>query len=132
MPANLHFPVVEMHRPMPLWGFTYRLLTDWLELGPQVSQLEAAGQAVASRVLDFLRAEGLELEHGWRERESKDGGGARIAVMRGEIPVARVLAEFTQPGGHIAAVNCLEVHADRIRLVGPAFEEYLIHAAPTG
>ena len=29
MPANMHFPTVPL-APVPLWGFTYRLLSDWL------------------------------------------------------------------------------------------------------
>ncbi len=33
MPAELLFPCVELGS-MPLWGFTYRLLSDWLGIAP--------------------------------------------------------------------------------------------------
>jgi 8-oxo-dGTP pyrophosphatase MutT (NUDIX family) len=33
MPAGVLFPCIELG-PMPLWGFTYRLLADWLGIAP--------------------------------------------------------------------------------------------------
>ena len=34
-PGEMLFPAIDLDG-MPLWGFTYRLLTDWLALGPEV------------------------------------------------------------------------------------------------
>jgi hypothetical protein len=33
MPAEVLFPCIELGS-MPLWGFTYRLLSDWLGIAP--------------------------------------------------------------------------------------------------
>jgi hypothetical protein len=32
-PIETRFPAVEL-KGVPLWGFTYRLLAEWLGLGP--------------------------------------------------------------------------------------------------
>lgn len=39
---------------MPLWGFTYRLGTDWLGLLPEQRPIEEAEYEVARRVLVLL------------------------------------------------------------------------------
>jgi 8-oxo-dGTP pyrophosphatase MutT (NUDIX family) len=114
-PASLLFPCVDMPGP-PLWGFTYRLLTDWLGLG--CSRL--AGFDAARAVLEFLQARGLSLDSDWHE-----SGGAQVARVKGEIPATQVLQRFSC-GGHVAAVNCLEVSRKQVRMLGPEFEEYLI------
>jgi len=66
----------------------------------------------------------LTLVHGWEERE-----GAHVAHVQGSIPVALVRAEASRPAPHIPRVNVLEVRPDFIRVVGLAFEEYVIHAS---
>lgn len=33
MPRERQFPAIDLHG-VPLWGFTYRLMTEWLGLGP--------------------------------------------------------------------------------------------------
>jgi 8-oxo-dGTP diphosphatase len=55
-------------------------------------------------------------------------GPVRAARVRGRIPDAAVLARFSAPGREIPAVNMLEARPDYVRIVGLAFEEYLIEA----
>jgi hypothetical protein len=110
--SELHYPCIPLNGA-PLWGFTYRLITDWLGLTPQ----EPSAERVAGLVLQFLLDSGLTLQRGWRERE---------AQVQGEIPVARLLARFSGAAGAVPSVNLLEVRPDCVRVVGLAFEEYLI------
>ncbi len=119
LPDEMHFPAIELN-VAPLWGFTYRLISEWLELGPKHNPIEQAGFEVAELLLQFLLSEGLKLRSGWEDR---------VAEVTGRIPVDAVLERFTSPGCYFAAVNCLEVRPESIRLAGPAFEEYVIHAA---
>ena len=53
---------------MPLWGFTYRLGTDWLGLLPGQSPIEAVAFEMACRVLGFLLSHGLKLKSKWEDR----------------------------------------------------------------
>jgi 8-oxo-dGTP pyrophosphatase MutT (NUDIX family) len=106
------FPAVDLEGA-PLWGFTYRLLTDWLGL-PANGNPEHA-------ILGFLLERGLTLARDW------NGG---VAEVRGTIPVEDVLARFCGPGPHVLAINRLEAHPDIIRVLGPAFEEYVIRSEP--
>jgi len=123
LPAEVRFPAIDLNG-VPLWGFTYRLITDWLELGPQEGPIEQAGFQAACALLEFLFARGLQLEHDWVDRE-----GARSASVKGAIPVAEVLAKVSAASLHIPQVNRVEVQPDYIRVVGLAFEEYIIRAA---
>ena len=129
-PSGLLFPAVDLNGT-PLWGFTYRLITDWLGLGTPERPIEQAGFAAAGIVLDFLLSQGLTLRRGWAE---PGGQGviaqevAKMAEVKGTIPVASVLAHFSTPERFMPAVNCLEVCRDHIRIIGPAFEHYLITA----
>ena len=128
-PGEMLFPAIDLGG-MPLWGFTYRLLTDWLALGPKdVNGLETAGFRAASLVLDFLLARGLKLKHGWTERPASGLAGQpvmKVATVEGTLPVEQVLAHFGAPGNHVPLVNLLEVRPDYIRVAGLDFEEYLI------
>jgi 8-oxo-dGTP pyrophosphatase MutT (NUDIX family) len=108
-PGSMLFPSIELEGP-PLWGFTYRLLTDWLGLGCT----RQSGLQAARAMLEFLNAQGLPSAGEWS--------------VKGQIPVDAVLARFAQAGPHVAAINCLEVSAERIRILGPEFEEYVIHS----
>src|SRR5262249_5144561 len=101
-PSSMLFPCIELDGP-PLWGFTYRLLTDWLGLGCSAD----AGFKAASTVLDFLTSHGLPLDCGWKER---------VARVKGPIPAAEVLSRFAAPGAHVSALNCLEVNPQQIRI----------------
>ncbi len=118
LPAAMQFPAIEMIGA-PLWGFTYRLISEWLGLGTGHNPMEQAGFETAELVLKFLLAAGLKLKSGWENR---------VAEVTGRIPVEAVLERFTSPGCYFAAVNCLEVRPESIRLTGAAFEEYVIQA----
>ena len=90
VPPEILFPAVEMDGA-PLWGFTYRLLSDWLGL-------EANGRP-ADDVLQFLLERGLTLVRDWN---------GRVAEVRGTIPVDDVLARFCGPGPQALSINRLE------------------------
>jgi 8-oxo-dGTP pyrophosphatase MutT (NUDIX family) len=119
VPPQMIFPAIELDG-MPLWGFTYRLITEWLQLCPPH---DSRGFATASTILDFLLARGLALEHGWTERN-----GVRTAAVRGAIPVDSVLKQLAARNGRVPAVNVVEVRPEAIRIAGLDFEEYLIEA----
>ena len=112
------FPAIDLDH-VPLWGFTYRLLSDWLALTPPPQ----AGREAARLVLERVLACGAKLRQDWKDR---------VASVAGAIPVAAVVAWFRDPAHFHPAVNCLEVAADQIRIIGPAFEEYLISATGAG
>jgi len=127
-PAELLYPGVALNRA-PLWGFTYRLICDWLGLGPQPGRMEQAGLEAAGLVLEFLLSRGLRLRREWTERRVRPGKTAKAAEIEGAIPVATVLERFARPGDYALSVNCLEVRRDSVRVVGPSFEEYFIDAS---
>ena len=114
MPAHLRFPAIDLGAP-PLWGFTYRLLVDWLGLAGQ-----ASASAAASAVLAFLQRLGVSLRRDWENR---------TAVVEGPIPAAGVLAEFSGPGDYVFALNRLSVQPQEIRITGADFEEWIIAAS---
>jgi len=132
LPGEWLFPAIDLNG-MPLWGFTYRLGTDWLGLLPGRSPMEEAGYAMACRLLDFLLSHGLKLRGGWEDRMEQPAIGepqtAKVATVEGAIPAALVVAHFAMPGEHFPCINLLEVRPDHIRVVGLAFEEYLILAS---
>ncbi|MGE5568106.1 MAG: NUDIX hydrolase [Rhodospirillales bacterium] len=116
LPPSMYFPAIDLDGA-PLWGFTYRLLSAWLGLGPKQTPRERAGFETAEQVLEFLLALGLKLRKGWENR---------VAEVTGRIPVEAVVQRFTSPGCHFESVNCLEVRPESIRLTGAAFEQYEI------
>ncbi len=120
LPPEMRFPAVEMEGT-PLWGFTYRLLTDWI--GAVQPPLPEAGFDTARSVLEYLRSRGLSLRQDWRPRT--DGKGAE-AELEGALPADEVIDRFCGPGTHVHSVNCLEARPDYVRILGPAFEEYVI------
>jgi 8-oxo-dGTP pyrophosphatase MutT (NUDIX family) len=115
VPGDVLFPAVDLDGA-PLWGFTYRVLLEWLGFtnGP--------GDAfrAADAVLAFLAEAALELRSTWHDQ---------VAEVAGPIPVEAVLRRFAGQGPHVMAVSRFEVHADAIRIAGPSFEEYVIRAA---
>ncbi len=132
VPGRSHdslFPAIDL-KGIPLWGFTYRLATEWLGLLPTERPLEQAGFEVACRVLDFLLFHGLKLQRGWEDRIPRqpmaEGHASKIATVKGAIPVELVASHFAMPGEFVPRINLLEIHSDSIRVVGLAFEEYLI------
>jgi 8-oxo-dGTP pyrophosphatase MutT (NUDIX family) len=118
-PPEVLFPAVDVDG-WPLWGFTYRLITGWLQLEPSCRPVERAGALAAETVLRFVLGHGCVLERGWTD-------GA--ATVRGEIPVLAVLEHFSAPSNFLAAVNCLEVRPGAVRIAGLAWEEYWIRTA---
>ncbi len=133
-PPELLFPAIEL-KGAPLWGFTYRLLTDWLGLGLGPTPAEQAGFQAAGEVLEFLVASlGLPLGRKWVDGARRGAAGPVVkeAVVSGAIPVTPVLAHFSLPEHYMPAVNCLEVRPGFIRIVGLAFEEYCIRAETEG
>jgi 8-oxo-dGTP pyrophosphatase MutT (NUDIX family) len=124
LPPSVLFPAIDLNG-VPLWGFTYRLITDWLDLNPHECSTEEAGFKLARDLLDTLVAHGCTLDHGWLDRD-----GVKVAAVRGRIPVDLVLAHVSAPAAHIPRINMLQVQPDAIRLVGLAFEEYVIDAVP--
>jgi 8-oxo-dGTP diphosphatase len=119
LPPEVRFPAIDLGG-VKLWGFTYRLITDWLGLNPK-EPLEEAGFQAAHELLGHLIANGCALVEGWVERD-----GARIATVQGAIPAKRVWAQVASAAPHFPRVNMLEVQPDHIRLVGLVFEEYII------
>lgn len=114
LPPEMRFPGIELNGG-PLWGFTFRLISDWLRLGPSEQERPAATMKAARLVLEFLG----ERDVAW------EGKTARV---RGAIPASAVLERFEGPGEHVEWVNCLEARPDYIRIVGLDFEEYFIRA----
>jgi hypothetical protein len=128
-PKAVLYPAIEFDAT-PLWGFTYRLLTEWLALGPQQSMVARAGFEAGDCVLRFLLDHGLSLAQNWTGADTHHSPHktAKIATVRGRIPDAAVLAQFSVPGSKIPSVNLLEARPDYVRVVDLAFEEYLIQA----
>jgi len=116
MPPEMLFPVIDL-APVPLWGFTYRLVTTWLGLAPPLEY----SAATAAEVLERLVKAGLALRQNWQNR---------IAVVAGTIPVEAMLANLAALSGEIPAVNVIHVQPAGIRIVGLGMEEYVIRAEP--
>jgi 8-oxo-dGTP pyrophosphatase MutT (NUDIX family) len=121
IPEHTLFPAIDLAGP-PLWGFTYRLVTEWLGLLP--NRIEEAGFEAANRVLDYLGSRGLEPFRDWQAHN-----GLRVAAVKGTIPVEEVLEHLSTPGRTIPAVNVVDVRPTQIRMAGLAFEEYLIETS---
>ncbi|HVJ05940.1 MAG TPA: CoA pyrophosphatase [Candidatus Saccharimonadales bacterium] len=125
------FPAIDLNG-IPLWGFTYRLGTSWLGLLPAQGAVEQAGFAVANHILEFVLSHGLKLKSFWEDRLEDIGAGrqsVKVAVVEGSIPADRVIAHFATSGETLPQINLLEIQPDRIRILGLAFEGYLILAA---
>jgi len=120
LPPEMAFPAIELNG-VPLWGFTYRVITDWLRL--HGDQPPRAGFEAAQLLLEFLLTQGLKLQYDWA-----DHSGKKVAKVIGTIPVAAVLDRFAFPDSLIPPVNALEVRPDSIRIVGLGLEEYFIEA----
>ncbi|HVN03069.1 MAG TPA: CoA pyrophosphatase [Bryobacteraceae bacterium] len=120
-PPEALYPAIDLNGT-PLWGFTYRLITDWLELNPRQG-VEEAGFQVACALLDALIARGCGPAQDWQPQ-----GRVKTAAVHGAIPVEWVRAQTWLEKTHIPRVNMLEVRPERIRMIGLAFEEYIIEA----
>lgn len=121
MPDSMLFPVVDL-AGMPLWGFTYRLITEWLQLVPDGASAAEMGFHEAERLLSVLVSDGLRLKEKWT------GTQPRVALVEGIIPAAKLIAHLSAPNGRIPLVNVVEIRPDQIRVAGLGFEEYLIRS----
>jgi 8-oxo-dGTP pyrophosphatase MutT (NUDIX family) len=139
LPEELRFPGIALD-DMPLWGFTYRLIADWLGLIPPACPSEQAGFEMASLVLEFLLSCGLTLKQGWTEPRLSPRTPAaiettpvairtKIARVAGTIPAALVWERFGAPGNRVPRINVLEVRPEYICVTGLGYEEYLISAS---
>ncbi|HLK70000.1 MAG TPA: CoA pyrophosphatase [Bryobacteraceae bacterium] len=126
-PREMMFPSVDLSG-VPLWGFTYRLITDWLELVPKEKPVEAVGLAAAETVLQYLVSLGLTQTQAWTARPD----GIRAAAVSGTIPVDAVLSHFSAPGPPFPTMNCLEARPGYVRVAGLGWEEYFIYAEAGG
>jgi 8-oxo-dGTP pyrophosphatase MutT (NUDIX family) len=133
LPAHMLFPSVQLNGT-PLWGFTYRVITDWLGMVPRERPLEEIGFEMAEAVLDLVLSLGSALDQSWIDRGLQEGPAGsyplKVASVRGSIPVKEVLERLPLSGRQLPAVFVIEVQPDRIRLQGLAFEEYHILARP--
>jgi 8-oxo-dGTP pyrophosphatase MutT (NUDIX family) len=128
LPEQMWFPAIALPGA-PLWGFTYRLLADWLGMSPR--DCATTGFDVARMVLDFLLSRGLTLRTPWRwTAPSRDDvlGPVRVAAVSGPIPAGAVIEYLSAPGPHVARINRLEARPEYLSIHGLAFEEYLIEA----
>ena len=116
LPPEMRFPAVDLPAA-PLWGFTFRLISDWLGIGPGPEERADAGLCAARSVLAFIGQSGLLVDGEW------EAGTARVS---GPIPADEVLRRFSAPGEFVERVQCLEARPDRVRVVGLDFEEYYI------
>jgi 8-oxo-dGTP pyrophosphatase MutT (NUDIX family) len=127
LPPERIFPAIELNG-MPLWGFTYRVIAEWLQLHAPEGVTEKPGFSGARLLLDFLLAQGMELRFPWKA-ETRGGIGTMVAGVKGRIPVAEVLSRFAFPSEQIPSVSSLEVRPGFIRVLGLELEEYLIQAS---
>jgi len=126
LPPERIFPAIELNG-VPLWGFTYRVITQWLGLHSTIVASEQPGFQAACLLLDFLLAAGMELRYGWID-STEDPHPVRVAGVKGAIPVEAVLAHLALPGNRIPPVNSLEIQPDAIHVTGLGQEEYVIEA----
>jgi len=127
-PGNWLYPSFNLNGT-PVWGFTYRVISDWLGLLPE----KQAGFGVACQMLEFLLAQGLTLKSEWEDRTAQSWTGeritAKVAEVEGVIPTELVAAKFATSEKLIPQVSLIELNPGQIRVVGLAFEEYLITAS---
>jgi 8-oxo-dGTP pyrophosphatase MutT (NUDIX family) len=121
MPQDFFFPALQLE-PVPVWGFTYRLATEWLGLLPP-GPVATAGLRWAQWLLELLLASGLRLLEPW------SAGSPRTAVVAGAIPTETLAAALAEPQPEFPAVNKVELRSDFVSVLGMDFEEYLIRSA---
>jgi 8-oxo-dGTP pyrophosphatase MutT (NUDIX family) len=122
-PRHILYPAIELDGA-PLWGFTYRLIGDWL--GLLTPAMPDSGFHEAVLALEFLLSRGLRLRQDWSVGSDRSGG---VAVVDGPIPVAETLAHFSQSTGQIPSASSMDVSPGSLCVMGQAFEEYTIRSA---
>lgn len=104
------FPAVDLPG-FPLWGFTYRVLTDWLGLVPPPGNgREQASLLAASRFYELLSG---GKPPAWKNREAILGGKARRELLE-------------NLSGEIPNVNAIEFRPGGVHIRGLDFEDYVI------
>jgi hypothetical protein len=124
LPEQLLFPYIHMDG-MPLWGFTYRLITNWLELTPSGVSSRGAAFHTACRILDVVLRCGAALKSDWQSTPN-----GRTATVAGAISTDEVASFVSGPKSGIPLVNSIEIGATRIQVLGLALETYVIVAEP--
>ena len=131
-PREMLFPAIDLDG-IPLWGFTYRLLTLWLDLTASHSPGSVHAFQLASCILDFVLSRGLSLEHGWEDpaiaSKATKEQVIKLARVKGQIPATSVLDHFSRPTPYVPLVNYLEVRSNYVRVADLTFREYVIEAA---
>ena len=127
LPREMAFPAIELNGT-PLWGFTYRVMTEWLGLHAERPSIEEVGFEAACLLLNYLLARGLKLRQAWIDQAESQRPVRKVAAVEGRIPVQEVLEHFAAPSENFPGMHLLEVRPDRARVVGLAQEEYLIQA----
>jgi hypothetical protein len=118
MSQQMWFPAFAMPA-VPLWGFTYRLLCDWLG----ISRADCAAVA-AQGILDCVQRHGTPLQRPWHVGHD----GAQVATVDGPIPVQAVVDHLSEPGAYLGQVSAVEVDHRFVRIHGLNFEPYIIQA----
>jgi len=128
MPERWLFPGIDLNG-VPVWGFTYRLIMDWLGLLPN-SEPHSAGLHAAERTLKFLVAHGLSVTDGWKSSNASASDPRfkprATAKVSGVIPVEETLAYFSEASASYPTLSAVEIQANYVRVVGLDFEEYLV------
>ncbi|HWQ55423.1 MAG TPA: hypothetical protein VN442_17180 [Bryobacteraceae bacterium] len=83
LPVEMLFPAIDLNRAVPLWGFTYRMMTDWLGLVPVERIRRQAGFDGAAVLLEFLLPHGLNLTQGWVDQARTGPQPVEAAAVSG-------------------------------------------------
>src|ERR1041384_1681903 len=105
----------------PLWGFTYRLIADWLGLHDPHGSPERLGREMAEQILDYLLSQDLGLVRRF--------GESHVALIEHDIPVADVIEHLSARGRGIPHISSVEITPERIIIIGLGLDEYRIEGA---
>jgi 8-oxo-dGTP pyrophosphatase MutT (NUDIX family) len=98
-PPNVLFPSVPLGK-VPLWGFTYRLIVEWLGLLPGAEEARQLTVEAVQWIRQFVEAEGRDVE--------------------------RVLEFLSASRTTVPPVSFVEVLPEKITVMGLGFESYVI------
>lgn len=126
-PKEMLFPSIDLNGT-PLWGFTYRVIADWLGLHAPAPPGEPAGFEAARGLLEFIETQGVMVRRGWAPPGPSDPPVKMVASVAGAIPAPAVLDHFASLRTEIPGVSMIEVYPDHARVVGLSLEEYLVQA----
>src|SRR5579871_5721339 len=80
LPREMAFPAIELNGT-PLWGFTYRVMSDWLGLHGQHPSIDEVGFEAAALLLNYLLAQGLRLRQAWTRPAGEGEAVRKIALV---------------------------------------------------